>query len=415
MYYDFNKFKNYIKSLKNIYGGYFLEIMLTDFFCIYQQVNPKLIYITPEVADNGIDSIIVDKSRYEDGKDLMYIIQISSDYKDKGYLEEFKKKDIFSINKYENILENYNKKNVKIKKVLITLKWGSWYDDFNKSILIFSNKEDELYLMLYEYSIKNSLITKECELEDRYIKDLQKRKKMWEEINRRLYQKDIIKLYLSLLNKNYKFISELECDFVSEVEKLIKNKINNLLDLFKNLKDSESKEKVLNMKYEEIQKLISIFEVTGKKNTDYMPVIKLIKSLSKLKNEVSELNKIKTVITKEYISIYNRKNNIAYLYYIYDNRSNKKAIFCFNYKFEKLKKIDNDLIQDYIKNNIISKRDKNVRASVGKDTVLNINKLKNFYSKVEETNDNKEFIYDKIIEILEILLKKSCEINKIKV
>ncbi len=345
--YSFEDFKSYIYELNAKYGSYFIEIMLTDFYCFEKEIEADKIYISQSINDGKIDAIVVPKDINTIDKKTIYFIQVSTSSKDKKYINDFIKQNPYQIKQYTNILKDYPEGSINNHKVLMTFDSPKYYSSFDDLEIL---SGDNLFECIFENSIRYKLIYDKNKLNDKYIENLETRMILWTDLHRlKIYDSDTINSYVYFLTLNNNAIKNNQFNLIYELKSIWQSYYYDVLSSLRTL-DYNVQNEVINSDNSTIDILITIFKYTRKLD---ISLINLVKKLIAVKNDNPLLKNIELQPTKYYLSIYSGENKcIAYFQYEY-LKDVKKSRFSFKCNFDRLdnsSKNTNSLISTYLKN-----------------------------------------------------------------
>lgn len=297
---------------------YEFEVALNDAYLIYRskikkEFNIKRIFITQQVCDYGIDSIV------QDNANELHLQQISKNRKGKRQLEGFLNDG--SLKKYNDIIGDIEIN--KIQRNLITMENSKNINDVNmicdKSLLEVI-KSVWSYLQLDETNY------------EKYINNIQISTLYWELINsyRKKQRFDLVKKYSNLMLANYYSIINRHFCLPTSLKEIEDFNFDALLDIDTDKSIIEKKKMKLLFK--------SKIVYDGIFSSVYSDVENLIVYLLKLID--FNFNKYEIVPRCKYISVKLKENSkvIAYFNYDYNKIGAKSYVFGYKCTSDDLKK-----------------------------------------------------------------------------
>lgn len=348
--YSLLNFQKYLLSFNK--NSYFYEVLLTDFFCFYKDVDADIVYVTQNGNDGKIDAIVIPKN-LNLGVINIYCIQITTSIKSINYLEDFKNINPYSIEQYKNILPIIKEK-VEIKKVLISFYESKSYESYQDKIEIICGKN--LSTMIFENSIRYHLLLSNNKFEESYLKNVSLREGLWTYLHRiKAYDTNIISYYIYFFTLNLKFIKTRDFMLLDNLLNISSSSNKDIIEVLKKI-DKNKYELLFNSDYLLLDLIVKTYKCSNKINNNIVDLIIFLHSLT----EESCFETLKIIPTKLYLSIYYNNLCISYMPYNFYNTKNKKACFSFKCNFDDLYNLGNTHIDDCIKNNrLISTKEAN--------------------------------------------------------
>lgn len=297
---------NFYRSLDD----YEFEVALNDIYLIYRseikkEFNIRRFFITQQVCDYGIDSIV------QDNKNELHIQQISKNRKGERQLKGFLQDS--SLKKYNDIIGNVEIS--KIQRNLITMKNSKDISNVSKICeknLLEIIKEVWSYLQLDE---TNCI---------KYLNNIQVSTLYWELINsyRKKQKFDLVNKYSDLMLANYYSIINRHFSLPSSLKEIEDFNFDALLDIDTDKSIIEKKKMKLLFK--------SKVAYDGIFNTVYSDVENLIVYLFELID--FNFNKYEIIPRCKYISVKLKENSKVIAYFNYDYNKVGAKSYVFGYK-----------------------------------------------------------------------------------
>lgn len=322
-------------------SSYFFEVLLTDFFCLYKNIDTKIVYVTKSNNDGKIDSIVIPKNSYM-GEINIYCLQITTSKKNAQYLEAFKSTDPYLIKQYQYILPP--KKDIKIKKVLLSFYSAKSYEDYKDEIEIIDN--EKLFSIIFENSIRYNLLLPNNKFNNKYFENVVLRESLWTYLHRiNAYDTTIINQYIYFFNLNLNFIKNGDFELLDNMLTISNSSIKDIIDVFKNV-DKTKYDLLISSDFSLLNQIIKTYKCYNKINDNIIDLILFLNSLYKSDNIFKN---IECIPTTEYLSITSNGRCISYMPYNFSNHKNKKACFSFKCNFNDISCLHNDEINAAIK------------------------------------------------------------------
>lgn len=319
--------------------SYFYEVLLTDFFCFYKNIDAEIVYVTQSGNDGKIDAIVIPKN-LNLGVLNIYCIQITTSSKSKDYLKDFKNIDPYSIEQYKNILAP--KENVTVNKVLLSFYESKSYENYQDDIEIIC--AEKLFTLIFENSIRYHLLLPNNNFEEDYLRNVSLREGLWTYLHRiKAYDTDIIGYYIYFFTLNLKFIKTRDFRLLDNLLNISSSSSKDIIEVFKKL-DKNKYDLLLNSDYHLLNLIVKTYKCSNQINNS---IVDLIFFLNSFEKEFSPI-KLNIIPTKEYLSIYYNDICISYMPYNFHNIKNKKACFSFKCDFNNFYPLNNPHINTYI-------------------------------------------------------------------
>lgn len=334
---------DFIKNLSSITNDkYFYEVLLTDFFCLYKNINPEIIYITQEINDGLIDSIVIPKNSNL-GSVNVYFIQITTANKGEEYLQKFKDIDPYSIKQYKNILPP--KKDINEIKVLISFYEKPFYEKFKDEIEIICS--ENLFKLFFENSIRYNLLLLDNRFKENFLENVFLRVYLWTYLHRiKAYDSDVINYYIYFFTLNINFIKNGDFKLLDNLFNISLLSNKDIINVFKKI-DKNKHDILLYSDYSLVNLIVKTYKCSNKVNNNIVDLAIFLDSFSKFYSPKD----FKIIPTKEYLSVYYNDTCIAYMPYNFHSMKNKKACFSFKCDFDVISKLGDKNIDQYIKSN----------------------------------------------------------------
>lgn len=337
--YSLENFQNNLISYTKK-NSYFFEVLLTDFFCLYKNIDTKIIYVTKSNNDEKIDSIVIPKNSYI-GEINIYCLQITTSKKNAQYLEAFKEIDPYSIKQYQYILPP--EKDIKIKKVLLSFYSAKSYEDYKDDIEIIDS--EKLFSIMFENAIRYKLLLPNNKLTNKYFENVVLREDLWAYLHRiNAYDTTIINQYIYFFNLNLNFIKNGDFELLDNMLIISDSSIKDIIDVFKNV-DKTKYDLLISSDFSLLNQIVKTYKCYNKINNNIIDLIFFLDSLRKSDNI---FNNLEFKPTREYLSINNKNRCISYMPYNFSNHKNKKACFSFKCNFNDISLLSNSDIDKSI-------------------------------------------------------------------
>lgn len=335
--------KDNINDLLSKLNNYEFEVLITDIWCLYNNMDNNIkyskIFITPERNDCGIDSIIIPENNMSIKDKIYYIIQISKSRKAIGNLDSFLNKS--SLKNYSDIIPQDYKNE---KRVVLTLKKTNLKTN---NIKVISDKN--LIDMVYKVGTYYKLIDGCGIFASEYISNIEFRTELWELINiyRKKQKYDIVDKYINILILNHELIKQKSFTMLESINLIIDQRMNEVFDYITS-KDEKEKHKAI---------IMTKFSVVADDNC-----LKYINDVEKLVEFLLEyicydMSKYQISPRCTYLSLKSKKSNSVIAYFSY--KYNKKAK-SYNFGFKCLME---DINKKYHKDIRIQKRSEKFKVS----------------------------------------------------